>query len=1190
MNLDDWENRIRPYLSQVELLGEILLGRDEHAELEAALADFVKRHGLTEATRCMQNEYPATFVTYLAFKAAFNEERGFWEQVGRALGIQASLHSEKHHWGQIFAEIIARYSNLRQFKGVSGYQYVTPIRLHGGIPAFSLPDFFRHILLPSVEKAPYDGMSDEQALGELLARYTAELFVDDVVRHFFQHSGEHAQRFFGKCRNMARLVASGQPLPAPHEIGLRPYVLQAFETFRERETEPSARRRRPRIYFDPYTPGFIIRLPPQPLNLEQAGKRYLGRLYSPVDGEIYAEENRLRVRRQGIDWVIEEIEWLLEQPLGSVQVGLFAQGEETPITSYTLRILPSAGYPSLLAFNYPDGALRPISPALPDQSLWLLYPVDVELRFDGTARQVEALHPFPSPWDAWQAGAWDLGSVYQLRLLRGGEEICPPIPVSALLEPTLTPSSLPARVVPVDEKPLYTTPPNIRLPLRNVNDPSAELEGWRFCLESRHAALPAVQRQGTVSELSYQILPDESCALLSLAPLLGNTPSGTYHLSLSHRGRPTIELPFRVCPGLEIRGLQPYYLPAKDGAQTVRFQVILPPNSRLHAENQETQIEANWQVSIPAETAQADLRVEIPAQPESINLPLRVVIPRLRWALLLQPASAFEWQHQPISLPLAELLQADLSNSRPRLRVELAYFGLEKPLSALHLFVPEHEKALQTSDSCSLASHWAEFDLSSYFDTLRAYPEESVFEFRLELMDIERELNVFLPVLRLSRQLKIRACHFERRSDGRWQLHWHEPRPLRHRRLWLWSLWQPWADAAEIPLPDDAPPSDVVESEGWWMYDIPDEFGLPPSEYRAHFVAVAPYERNLPPRFPPTQAIEVSMIHAQERLRQIQKQLENASPGQAFALHFEKLCIYHTQNQYVQQQEEIRWCLEHWQQASLIHLDALQSWLGEYDTVENQRAFLLHMFRQEKLDELKRYSHPFIEKYLANLSNVYTLKPASAYLILEIARDPKSILIALKFLLQAQEESAHIYFWQALEQGRFSEADAAQTLARQPDLARQLLQNSLASPWRTRLLRELSRYADLPEWVVKIGYYILFDGGWGKILQIDGASRTDYFLVKEEQPTLTVELLHWPGQTVKIDLATRQITLQSNAYICSCKRFIVLGGRETIAIRQQHLIICESSTLLPIPAILRLTQTPLYRCGPPENPFDTRLP
>lgn len=1199
MSLKDWETKLSLYLSQVELLGEIPLEQTEHAALEEEICALIEKHGLGEATKRLKTEYPASFVTYLAFKAAFNDERGFWNKVAQAMGLEtpSPLFAHQHHWGQTFLEIIEQHPNLRCFRGVSSYEYFTPIRLHGGIPAFSLPDFFRHILLPSVEKAPYDGMEDSEALKELLNRYTAQLFVDDVVRYFFQYGGEQAQRFFTKCRQMARLVFSGQPLPAAAELGLRPYVVLAFERFKEEQSEPTLRRRRPRLYFEPYVPTFRILLPPQPLTREQAGKRYIGRLSSAENNETYFEESRLRARRQGMDWLVDEVEWELEQPVETVQISLFAEGEEAPTITYSLRILPRSDYP-LLAFDYNrNNAQCFISSSLPARILWLFYPSDVELHFEGAVRCIESLNPFPPPWEEWQSCAWDLSQVRQVRLLRDGKDICPPLAVSHAIEPKLTPNNFPPQVLAVDEKPLYAHLPQVVLPLRNSSDPRAELTGWNLRLESRYAANPVGHWQGNADQLSYQPNPEQSYALVSLAEWLGDTPVGTYHLTLEHRGRPPFELPFRVCPALEIRELQSYYLPGQDGNSSVRFTIRLPENAKLSADD-ETKIAQRgsgvFVVTVPAKSTSANLRVELPTAPEAVHIPLHIAIPRLRWALVLKKGMVTEWKHQAFTYPLQELLQVDLASTRPRLRVELPLLDSEKPLMHLCLVAREPEHPFQISEGRALSREFHEFDLSAFFDTLRAHSEESVFAFNLKILDSKRNLDISLPVVYLSRAVNISLCHFEALQEGRWRLHWCEERPLRNRRVYVWSAWQPWNKAAEIFIPDNVPPSDLApeNSDSWWMLDIPEEIGLPPSKYYIYFHVVAPYETYQPPAFPPSNAIPVQMIAPQERLSQINRELQQDT-RRAFALHFEKLCIEHELGRQSAFQEEIQWLLSHWREANLMHLEALQRWLGQYDCAENQQAFLMHMFREETLKRLQTECHPpeFVQNYLANICAVHTIHLASVRIVLELAREPKVILYALQTLLKSDAQEAHRFFWEALTQGRFSETDAAALLKNNPDFARHILADASESPFCTRLLRALRHHLDLPEWVVKSGYYILFDGGWGKILEIENAECADHFLRKTETPILTVELLHWPAQQVKIDLSRRQMRLRDRqgVYRCGCAQFIALGGVGSEHLWEEHKRFCDKTHhISPIPAESKLQSSPVYTAQPPANPFDPR--
>jgi hypothetical protein len=1199
MDLQDWENRLRSYLPKIELLGEISLSQVEHNELKTAIGDLVKRQGLTIATRCLKNDYPSAFVTYLAFEAALNDELSFWDKVSNNLGLENTqpLFQHNHHWGQIFKEILEQFPNLRRFRGISGLEYVTPIRLHGGIPVHSLPDFFRYILLPSIEKVPFDGMEDGEALKAILQRSATELIVDDIVRHFFKHGGEPAQEFFSKCRRLALLAREGHLLPNPQELGLRPYVLQAFENYQQFSSEISVRRRKPRLYFDPYQPGFRVVLPHQPLTLEQAGQGpFIARLYLPLGNELYAEK-RVHVRRYGPEWVSDEVEWLLDEPQMAIQVALFTQHEENLLVSYPLRLLPGEGYPPILAFCYEDNALRPITPALPAQTIWLFYPVDAELHIEGNARERYTLHPFTPPWENWQAQAWDLKNARLIRLLRREQDICPPIPISMSLEPSLEGNLLHPQSLATDEKPLYASLPRLRLPLRDPINPGPELENWIVHVESRYTALPVGIWEGTASDFTYQLLLAETCALVDLTSWLGQTPIGTYNLTISGKGHPLSELPFRICPDVTIEGLLTYYLPDELYMRPVAFKIHMPESYRLfwdgESEGELTHLHNGYGIRLDKNVTQANLLVEIPIQPEVVRLPLHLVAPILRWALLIEAGTALEWYYQPITLPLAKLFQHDLSRSNPRLRIELDIFGNEQPLVALHLSIPGHSRSLQISDSINMASAWIDFDLSAFFDTIRTHQEESVFEVSLELLDAKRNLSTCLTVLRLSQSIDVNMCQFERWLVDGWTIHWKELCPLRHRRMRLWSLWQPWSEPIEISLPDDASHSNVFLEFGWWMHEIPDEFGLPPSAYRAHFVAISPYDHLPLPSFPPENSLSIEMLTPEERLKQIDKQLAEQRLKSKFDLHVEKLCIYHVIGQQNCAQEEIQWCLGHWEEASLLHLEALQRWLDEYDPDPNTlRAFLLYMFCEKSLKKLPGHSKDFIRKYLSNLPKVHTLNPVSSRLILSMAQEPQIILFALRALMQSESEESRKGFWQALEDRRFTENDAAKMLAVHLPFVRQLLRGVSSSPLRTRLLSELSRYCDLPEFIVKTGYFVLSTCGWGRIIDIAGSVQPDQFYTEDESPTISVELLHLPGQKACLHLAAGNGVLleRQGAYFCGCGRFVAFGGRENETVWQEHKVTCEQADKrYAMPAKFAISQPLLYTNEPPLNPFETTL-
>jgi hypothetical protein len=554
--------------------------------------------------------------------------------------------------------------------------------------------------------------------------------------------------------------------------------------------------------------------------------------------------------------------------------------------------------------------------------------------------------------------------------------------------------------------------------------------------------------------------------------------------------------------------------------------------------------------------------------------------------LQLDSSSALVWQNNPLRLSLAQLLQSHA----PRLRAELPLMKEKAPLIALHLKIPGRSEPFQSTESFEIepSRHYLEFRLDSFSDTLRAHGEQSVFDFMLELLDASRELLTTLPVLRLTQELDVRVCHFEWVDGGNWRIHWYEPRPLRHRRLRLWSLWQPWADPVEFRLPDDASPSDYMPTAGWWKVDLPDEISLPPASYKIQFLAAAPDDAPPLPKEPHENTISVNLIDPKERLAQIEQEL-HLHPTRAFVLHAEKVCIFDTQNHIQERDEEIKWCVSHWSEASLLHLFGFQRWLASRDP-NTRRAFLMHMFRIESLEKLQTHQAGFIREYLTLIQEAKTIKPGSAWLVLKMAKAPNIIYKALQTLIQSQDTQAVEYIWQEIQAGRFSEADAAQAFLVNPDFAfEQLLQHE-DSPTRKRLLIELTRKCPRPDAVVWIGYWVKCDAGWGQITQIiKGAESPRMFSPQHEKPHLEVILRNGhPGQEpIILDLKVSNIYFnRRGVYLCGCRQFMALGGRDNHDVWMAHGQFCsQTDKMFPVPTPYVFHHPPTFSAVTPENIF-----
>ena len=177
--------------------------------------------------------------------------------------------------------------------------------------------------------------------------------------------------------------------------------------------------------------------------------------------------------------------------------------------------------------------------------------------------------------------------------------------------------------------------------------------------------------------------------------------------------------------------------------------------------------------------------------------------------------------------------------------------------------------------------------LGPFADTIRAHRDLPLLSFDLVVLDTPSQR---VPLVHLTRAPDIDEVHIKWRQDGRVYVHWHEPRPLRHRRLNLWSVSQPWRAPLQVRVPDTATTSDAYADEGWWMHDIGSQDEVPPGVYRLSFSTAHPWEPLEAPPQPPEEAFLVAGLDVSARLRALEAQASAATDP--FLVHFERAALY----------------------------------------------------------------------------------------------------------------------------------------------------------------------------------------------------------------------------------------------------------------------------------------------------------
>ncbi len=228
--LDQWESwlkkQIRP---DMHILAEIGLNKAQIDDIAAGVRAMIHRNGINQASDYLFRRLRVTYVVLLSGFAAHNPELNFWRELADSLGEGLDLFN--YEWHHHFLEIIQELG-LPYFDPADVPQpYVKTICFHGGIPAYSLQDFFEKMLLPSIERPEYREVSSDLVLTTLCDTVNS---VDLAVLNFFNNSDALGVEFFEACRKLARHYenTNGEVLVAA-ELKLPEYVVEAFADFME---------------------------------------------------------------------------------------------------------------------------------------------------------------------------------------------------------------------------------------------------------------------------------------------------------------------------------------------------------------------------------------------------------------------------------------------------------------------------------------------------------------------------------------------------------------------------------------------------------------------------------------------------------------------------------------------------------------------------------------------------------------------------------------------------------------------------------------------------------------------------------------------------------------------------------------------------------------------------------------------
>jgi hypothetical protein len=739
----DLDRELTEQLATCRLVCEVGLEGELYRRIVRAMANLVAEGNY--AINRLSRTSPALLTAYLVAEGIHSYEAGtYWGKLSipRLRAYQGSL-------GPQFEEALSTL-DLEDFDELleeeHATRYVSRILIHGGIPRYSLRDFFT-ILLHALKGGSTEA-TDLVAVWR--SRKTRFQGIDKPVERFLLRGGEVALDLLDRCVEMVLDEARTNAVPSAEELGLPTYIVRAYEMMpvaerRSARTGPAIPR--PRVELDPWDPfGPRMHLPAVPEEFREAE-------WQVNDG----------VRVTSVPARLDRAERAMLQPAFAWNVGLW-QGYER-VRELTFEALEET---PIMLFDPDSGRLVASRHVVRLESVWALHPkatVSLTTDRDGLS-PIHVQEEFPDLAGAWHGYArrhYDLSGVPTVFLQEDGSEarmirvVVPSHRPRLIAEPV-------GGVTTVEGHPVFAAPPYLEVPLGG-----ASASNWRLNVRSGKDSV----------QTSLDLLPDAGGGVYDLGAVLSGRGVGVFGMTLRGPLGSDLREEFAVIPELSLDRPSRPLLPA-DGV--VKVHLAAPGSGKS----------GMWEAMLEFAEEADEAITSFPIDDQS-EVSLRVTIPKVLWSI--------DRSDDPRSL---------FGNRTLRTATEDVHEGIASALSVrtrlpgvpVTLALTDGAHLLQTSGTettSGIEGRWT-FELAPFTATLRA-SAAPVLSFELSVAQrrqVVARVLTRLVVLNLAATSQLHGA-----SGADVHLTFEENRPLRGRVARLWPLDRPWSDPATMPIPDD---------------------------------------------------------------------------------------------------------------------------------------------------------------------------------------------------------------------------------------------------------------------------------------------------------------------------------------------------------------------------------------------------
>jgi hypothetical protein len=1146
--LKEWENALQAQVAGGSiLLGQLPLGGEPYDQTDLqTLGHLLSRRfqngsNFYRNLQFIQRRYPLCLALCLVLHGIYDYERGvYWPELLQQLGLSPNGNYSSAI-GQAFREILAKF-RLPSFAHIHGQTNLVPILAHGGIPNYSLGDFFRLLQRTTQQRLI---RVDAETLIEEWAATEDEAFVwiDMPVKRFVLHGGAVAEDFIDQCITLLydADITEGTSLELPERV-VRGYREWRNKNRGARGSNASQiRLRRPLLYLDPYGEGVGLELPPPFYPL--------GHGISSLHWEIEAGQQTFEVatdRRRVEDGYEYDAFHNLQVPVApSYRVSLCTPTEV--VRSWTLGGLDEN---QLLMFD-PDTwtALKADEYKRPGER-WILYPREGKLTIEG-GRVTTEFPPQYGDWSPYCVEEWVVPAATTLRLELPDKEPyrLEIVDELSLRRPHFDGGKKVLRYHVNPRFPLYNDqPPSLRIAFAQKPD-RAQLERWRISIRPEGLARPAKPVAHSLSELIGHLTYDEdNSVLLNLtAPeLLGARPMGKFEIYAQGPFGQSRRLGLRVVPYLRVLGDNELHLARPEASAKLQLTCDAGSRIRLHSHEEEVEVISNTVapnhivVCAPAHIHTLKFSVD---EAGGITVPFTIRLRRLRWALY-QGAGRddLKWESSPLRL-FPDILE-DTYNAG--LYVELPPFFEDRQLyggwrliddgGCVRAERPPADEHARRQYAIPLPELMAEYRHSrARGETLRL---------QIWVNEVEQKIQKaqhFVDAMYLLPSLKVDEVNYEwEQADTGVYLNLELKGPLqeRNRVIYLWPADVPWIEQPrEIAIPD-------VNSSSYRVF-VPNIYGS--DDYRGVLLAAIeiknPWISQEPERPTPDQvnAFIISPPQAEHYYAGLQ---EAVDAGKAGAEEMLVLLHYYHRNGANDHMHHINRQLRQAARRERMPLEQLVLWAELVQVLDSTAYKLVQftLFTVETIEALEKspLSTTWRQRYFAHLPDDMP-KQVDIYEYLLTAGFPEVRNRCIAGLCRKGRETGIESLLSDVQSGRILARDAVEYLLPAvekvaPYLVRKGTDDAVS------LLHLLAARTTAPISWLQPGLWLQTDIGGGEIQSLSETATGQPAACCTLDESVLVEVAQTPdsGQpSFQIDLAARRVRVMSDgAYQCVCCRYI----------------------------------------------------